>query len=413
MGKKFRILFIGIMFVSMCISAQEDGVNRDKAVRVFFDCNWCDNDFIRKELTYVNYMRDRKDAQVHILVTSEYTGAGGLKQTFYFIGQHEYASQADTLSLYMKADATDDERRIKQLHLLKLGLVRYVAKTPYADMLQVSFLETGADEDVSDKWDSWFFEINAETYLNGEQSYKFHNLWSSVNAQRVTEELKVSFWLSYDYSENKFSFNDTTILSTTNNKRFHHYLVKSINDHWSVGYELFMMSSLYQNMDLNIRLTPAIEYNIFPYSQSNRKQLRINYTAGPRFFNYIDPTIYDMEQELLFGQKLGVAVEFRQKWGSINTSVEGSNYFHDFNLKRLEMFSMINLRLYKGLSLRMYGRVSMVHDQINLPKGDVSKEDVLLRRKQLESQYNYWGSIGLSYSFGSIFNNVVNPRFGN
>lgn len=413
MGKKLMILAIWIMCIGLSVSAQEESLVRDKAVKVFFDCNWCDNDYIRKELTYVNYMRDRKDAQVHILVTSEYTGAGGQKQTFYFIGQHEYAAQADTLSLYMKADATEDELRTKQVHLLKLGLVRYIAKTPYADMLQVSFMETVANEEVSDKWNSWFFEINAESYLNGEQSYKFHNLWSSVNAQRVTDELKVGFWLSYDYSEDKFSFDDTTIVSTTNNKRFNHLFVKSINDHWSAGYTLFMMSSLYQNLDFSARFAPAIEYNIFPYSQSNRKQLRILYSAGPRFFNYIESTIYDKDQELLFGQKLGVAVEFRQKWGSINTSVEGSNYFHDFNLKRLEMFSMINLRLYKGLSLRIYGRVSIVHDQINLPKGDVSKEDVLLRRKQLESQYNYWGSVGLSYSFGSIFNNVVNPRFGN
>jgi hypothetical protein len=54
----------------------------------------------------------------------------------------------------------------------------------------------------------------------------------------------------------------------------------------------------------------------------------------------------------------------------------------------------------------------MIHDQLALRKGDLSQEDVLLHRKQLSTQYDYFGSIGLRYTFGSIFSNVVNPRFG-
>jgi hypothetical protein len=113
------------------------------------------------------------------------------------------------------------------------------------------------------------------------------------------------------------------------------------------------------------------------------------------------------------GQELGIAAQFKQKWGTINISMEGSNYFHNFSFNRLRLNAELNLRIYKGLSLTIYGGAQLVHDQLNLPKGDVSSEDVLLRRRQLASQYNYWGSIGLSYSFGSIYNNVVNPRFGN
>lgn len=54
----------------------------------------------------------------------------------------------------------------------------------------------------------------------------------------------------------------------------------------------------------------------------------------------------------------------------------------------------------------------MIHDQLALQKGDLSQEDVLLQRKQLSTQYNYYVSIGLRYTFGSIFSSVVNPRFG-
>lgn len=37
---------------------------------------------------------------------------------------------------------------------------------------------------------------------------------------------------------------------------------------------------------------------------------------------------------------------------------------------------------------------------------------MLRRRQALATDYEYELSIGISYTFGSIFNNIVNPRFG-
>jgi hypothetical protein len=38
---------------------------------------------------------------------------------------------------------------------------------------------------------------------------------------------------------------------------------------------------------------------------------------------------------------------------------------------------------------------------------------VLLQLRELRSGYEVRFSFGVRYSFGSLFNNVVNPRFGN
>jgi hypothetical protein len=46
------------------------------ALAVFLDCDPCDFSYIRREITFVNYVRDRTDAQVHVLVTTERAGAG-------------------------------------------------------------------------------------------------------------------------------------------------------------------------------------------------------------------------------------------------------------------------------------------------------------------------------------------------
>jgi len=55
---------------------------------------------------------------------------------------------------------------------------------------------------------------------------------------------------------------------------------------------------------------------------------------------------------------------------------------------------------------------SQIHNQISLPKGGATLEEILLNRKILATNYSYSMSIGFSYTFGSIYSNVVNPRFG-
>ena len=43
----------------------------------------------------------------------------------------------------------------------------------------------------------------------------------------------------------------------------------------------------------------------------------------------------------------------------------------------------------------------------------VTDEEALLRLQQLETDFEYGVSLGFSFQFGSIFNNVVNNRFRN
>jgi hypothetical protein len=57
------------------------------------------------------------------------------------------------------------------------------------------------------------------------------------------------------------------------------------------------------------------------------------------------------------------------------------------------------------------GSASRINDQLYLPAEGATDEEILLRRRQLATSYRYRLSIGASYTFGSIFNNVVNTRF--
>ena len=77
------------------------------ALRVFLDCgDECDLDHLRTEITFVNYVRDRRDAQVHVLVTTESSGGGGRAHTIDYIGLREFAGVDDRLVYYTTPDAT-------------------------------------------------------------------------------------------------------------------------------------------------------------------------------------------------------------------------------------------------------------------------------------------------------------------
>ena len=68
--------------------------------------------------------------------------------------------------------------------------------------------------------------------------------------------------------------------------------------------------------------------------------------------------------------------------------------------------------MFEGFSFDLNGGYSGIRDQINIPQRDLTIDEILLRRRQLETNYYYWSSIGFSYTFGSIYDNIVNTRFG-
>jgi len=81
-------------------------------------------------------------------------------------------------------------------------------------------------------------------------------------------------------------------------------------------------------------------------------------------------------------------------------------------MNRLELFGRLSLCVFKGLSLSMRGGFAAIHDQLSLPLGKATLDEILLQRKELETNFEYFASIGFSYTFGSVYSNVVNPRFG-
>jgi len=415
----FTIFFLTIFVPVNVISQENDSEKTDRnlALKVFLDCHYCDTDFIRRELPYVNYVRDRKEAQVHILVTRESTGAGGRKYRITLIGQENFKGITDEVIYISSPGETSDITRQGRSRMIAMGLMQFIAKTPLASNIKISWNEQETDskiepELVEDKWKSWVFDIDMSGDYEQQETSRNPELEADFSVEKITPQWKVEFGTGYDYNMRKYFYEDTIYSSSRTRASFHHLLVKSLNDHWSAGGHIYVSSDTYTNRRFAWSVYPAIEYNVFPYKESSRKQLRFQYRAGYGYTYYQDTTIYDLMEEGLFGQQLSVAYELRQPWGSINTSLQGSTYLHDLSKYNVQLRSYIYIRLFKGLSLKLSGRGAIIHDQLSLTKEDATPEEVLLRQRQLATQYSYSFNIGFSYTFGSIYNNVVNPRFG-
>jgi hypothetical protein len=291
--------------------------------------------------------------------------------------------------------------------------MRYVEKTPLADFITISYARRAATATATDKWDYWVFSISSGGYLQGEKTWDNMSLWNYVTANRVTPDLKTEMSIGTNYSENNYDFSSSTVTSITRSQYFSGLVVKSVDDHWSYGVSTGLSASSYDNIELMASVGPAIEYDIFPYSESTRRQLRVLYQVYYKHVRYMEETIYDKLQQDLGKQSLSVTYMAKERWGSITTSLSGSNFLYDFKKNRLALTSNISLNLAKGFSFTLMGQAFMIHDLLSSAIGGASYEDILLRRKQIDTQYNYYFSFGLQYSFGSIYSNVVNPRFGN
>jgi hypothetical protein len=393
-------------------AGQEIDELKKAAPKVFIDGNRLDIDYIRTEITFVNYVWDRKEADVHVLITQQRTGGGGREYTIAFIGLNGYASLNNELKFYSNRTETDDEIRKGMVQMLKLGLAPYAARTPISKILTLETNRRVRPTAVVDRWDFWVFSFSARGRLSGEQTRKYDSLNANASVNRVTPDSRLRLGFSGSIDESKFEYIDYKEKSSSRSRGIDGLYVRSLGEHWSAGGYINLGYSTYSNVRTGFSIAPAIEFDVFPYSQSTRRQLRILYRIGPTYNKYLEETIYDKLSQTLFSESLTATLSFTEPWGNAEVSVEGSHYFHDFSYNRVRLSGSLSLRILRGLALTVDGRYAAVHDQLSLRKSEVSLDDLLLRRKELATGYNYSLSVGFSFSFGSVYSNVVNPRFG-
>lgn len=410
---KQTLLALSILFFSFVptiLSAQDS----TQTINVFLDCRRaCDEGYVRDEITFVNYVRNPEDAHVHLLITRQQTGSGGQEYTIEFIGGNEFKGVNRTLTYYSAESDTEDEVRSGLNRYIKAGLFPYLSDLPIAEDLTINY-EPGEEDtravSQEDKWDYWVFDISADTDLEGEESEKEFSLRGRISAERITPQWKFEFDTDQYFERRTFRDDEETRTFTRESREAELLLVKSLGDHWSAGISTEAAHSSRNNYNLLLEGSPAVEYSIFPYREFAEREITFMYRITGGYYDYNETTIYGKNSERLVRQQLSSNIEFTQPWGEFETRINASAFLHDFNRNRISTWTRLDFRIYRGFSVFIFGRYAWINDQLSIPAEGITEEEQLLNLREQFTSYSYDLRFGLEFSFGSIYNNVVNPR---
>ena len=385
-------------------------------LRLFLDCDEavCDFAYLKQQLTWVDWVRDRRDADVYVLATTRETGSGGTEGVFYVTRPHGGGPAADTLRIFVREDASDEASRQQLLRALQSLLVRDLAERPEGARLEIGLRPEDSDNaraaaaPALDHWHDWVLRLAGDGSFSGQRTFRDFNTAANASASRVVERSKVSLSAYYNYSELRFE--TPHFVGVQRGWGGNARAVASLGARWSLGARAFVSSSRFLNQHLVVGAGPALEYDVYPYAESARHLFTIAYGIELRRVRYDDTTLYGRTRELLGSHALSAKLALAQPWGTIALGPAVSQYLHDTSKYRLTLSAEAELHLVRGFSLSLSSFAARVHDLLSLPRGSTTDDDVLLQQHQLATSYQLSATLGISYTFGSRTNNVVNPR---
>jgi hypothetical protein len=396
------------------IADYSSALNQISRLKVFVEGRGIDYNYIRRNINFVDFVNDPKASDVHIIISQKSNGGGGRNYFLNFYSKN--ISQIGDITLNCVSGPSDTNDMIREClsRALKLGLMPYVNETANSDLIDIMYTkpdnENVVNNEIEDFWRLWVFRIDAHGGFNLEESIRKYNYSFNVRADKVTEKIKIR--ASY-YMRDRFEQIDTDgglLMSENNHKNSNLSSVYSLSERWSTGLFLSYFQSTYWNTNSSYDVKPAIEYNFFPWDEADQRIFTISYFAGLEVKDYYETTIFGKNSEDLWAQNLRVKFEMVQPWGQIGSRLEGATYFHDITKNRLSFSSDVSFRITKGLSLNFGFKAENVHNQLYLPAGGVSLEDILLGNQKLPSTFELSGGMGVRIQFGSLYNNVVNNR---
>jgi hypothetical protein len=383
--------------------------------KVFTICDFCDIDYFKNEIAHLLFVRDQRLADFSVLFRVIRTGSGGNEYTLEFAGRGAYEGINVSEKFNSPPNMSQSDIREGLLGALNRGSLHYLIHSPLASNIsyEVKGLNNGQRSDsIRDKWNLWIFNVNMNMFGSGQEYTSNINLGSSFSANRTSEKnlFETGLWYNKNSSVFKIEGQDP-IRYTIMEYGVYSQDAISIGKHWALGYNSAIYAATVSNLKSNLIVAPTVEYNIFPYAESTKRQFRFNYQVGFRQSNYASPSYRNHQSDLFLSQLFNIRYRLVKNWGNIGMGVGLLHLYDTEHFYNLNFSPSISWNIVKGLNLNLQGSYSIVRDQYFLKLEDATSTEILTGQTQLKSAYNFFIAMGISYSFGSIYNNVVNVRF--
>jgi hypothetical protein len=395
-------LIVLLLFVPLAFFGQNN------KLKAYLDCR-CDQNYLKQQTSFLEHVRDQNLADIEIFILDVRNPTGTRSFEIKIDGNNEYQEISSSVLVSGYANDTSSTLRDKLLNKLKLALVPFLDKASYS--LKVDVDSNFDDLTVNDdKWKSWVFELSGSYNDDKEETRKTNRYELEFEVDKLTPDWRIGMEIKRNESKGKFFSNDNVYTSSRKTTSFSGRVVKSVSDHFSAGVFLGAYQNTYENIDFNRYIAPAIEYSFYPYKDVLSKEITLAYRIGVGKRNYIEKTIYGYEKQKLSSQTLSLNIRFRQKWGNISSYLNATQFLNDGTKKRFSLRSDLDLRVYEGLAVRFSTNINLIREQYSLAAVSNSIEELLLQQRQIATDYKTNFSVGLSYTFGSIYNSVINTR---
>lgn len=402
-------------FIPLLLSIALDSEGQE-SLKVCLECRSCDSDYLKRQISWVEYVRDQSLADVYIWSVDQQNGAGGRRYIFHFVGKGNFKQINFDLECFTARAQTDLEIQEAFFHLIKSGIMPFLAQknnTPQINKPKTQekipkSLPVG--EPSRDPWRKWVFDIGFNVGYEMESNQKDLELEGNLRARHTSEKWRIRSEIEYDYDHREIMQEHINFIHTNDRINMEGSVVRSLSEHWSAGTFLDASKNSSRNLQQSYRWNGALEWNLYPYTLSHQKEFTIAYYVGPVFMSYMEETIFDKHEERMIGHQLSINYQLKKIWGSLDARLEGFQYINDPTKHRITLDAGARLRIASGLSLRVYGEYQLIHDQIYLPKGSASLEDILLKRKSIATDFSLDFYVGVVYTFGSVYNSIVNTR---
>lgn len=432
------LLFSAVATISVTAHAQSAAAIQplaNGALRVRLTCSGCDLDFLKTNVGFVEFTADAAAADVDVVASRSESADRRWRVTF--VGRGRFAGRDRALSFSPAVLATPNDIGRELARVLRIGLVEYAAETaagpqldvavrrvPTAPSLRIVHIE-GPDLQVTvrglppapvvptDRWNNWVFHISGETYGDGERLSSNGSYEASASANRTTANWKVRIGGARSLERSSFTVSDDeTIKTRLSDWSADSLIVRSLGPHFSLAAGSSIGSSTFSNVKRAARVSAGVEYDVFPYGESTRRSLTIQYLAGQTDYEFAAETIFGKLTEKVAHHTLNVSLGLRQPWGQAGSTFVFTQQLEELDRTRTTFLGNLSVRLTRNLSLTGSGTYARIRDQFTLEKGEATEEDVLLQQRQLATGHRYSVSVGVAFSFGALSSATVNPRFG-
>ncbi|HET9960079.1 MAG TPA: hypothetical protein VFQ61_36555 [Polyangiaceae bacterium] len=385
----------------------------EPAPKLFLSCGKdCFEPYLRQELSYFDFTRDPYLADITVVIVRQPSGSAGERFTVTLTGRGVRPSGAKSFSVAAGTPVHAARQALLQLILRRLLEELAGSEHETAFRLELPRRNGAVLSTLADTWDYWVISPELRGEGEGGSGFYFFQGVGALTLRRITSLSKLRWRTSYTRRWSGFLLEDgSRIRGDTHGWDSRLIYARSLGERWALGGVVTGRTSEFENLEGHVHGGPLLELNLFPYAENVTRQLRFAYQTGAWGNWYIEPNRARAIRELRPYHAVSIIADLNQRWGSVQWVGQLNSFVDRPKAFRLSSGTVFSLRLFEGFSVQTEGKIAWVRDLINLRGRPINDQELLLWTAEQPTGYTFEVKFGVSYTFGSIHNTIVNPRF--